>query len=269
MKSGDAPATVLESAYILAEKVERPIANFFEFAGRSAILFFEALIYIVTGACSPLETVRQMSFVGVKSIPIVVLTVSFSGAVMSLFTAELFVRFGATDFVGGMIGRSMVVEIAPVLTGIVVAARSGSAMAAQIGSMKVTEQIDALRSMAVSPVRYLVAPRLVASAVMLPVLTVYADIVGWLGGMLVAHVYKVPVASFVNSTKTWVGPEHVLKGLLKTVVFGIIIATVSSQQGLSTTKGAEGVGRATTGAVVLSIVLIYVADYLLSTLLFV
>lgn len=269
MKSGEAPATVLESAYILAERVEQPIANFFEFSGRAAILFFEALLYTLTGAVSPLETVRQMSFVGVKSIPIVALTVSFSGAVIALFTAELFVRFGATDFVGGMIGRSMVVEIAPVLTGIVVAARSGSAMAAEIGSMKVTEQIDALRSMAVSPARYLVGPRLIASAVMLPVLTVYADIIGWLGGMLVAHMNKVPVASFVNSTKTWVGPEHVLKGLLKTIVFGVIIATVGCQQGLSATRGAQGVGKATTGAVVLSIVLIYVADYFLSTLLFI
>jgi phospholipid/cholesterol/gamma-HCH transport system permease protein len=156
----------------------------------------------------------------------------------------------------------------PVLTAVVVAARAGSAMAAEIGSMKVTEQVDALRALAVDPVQYLVVPRLVAAVVMLPAITILADVVGTAGGYIVAVINGVPGGSFMSSLQSFVDPGDVTKGLLKTVFFGATIAIVGCYEGLQTTGGATGVGRSTTRAVVLSIVLIYISNFFLAYVLF-
>ena len=209
-----------------------------------------------------------MAFIGVASLPIVLITVAFSGAVLALYMAKLVVGWGIGSYTGAVVGLSIVREIAPVLTSVVVAARSGSAIGAEIGSMKVTEQIDALRSLAVSPVQYLVAPRLIAGVVMLPVLTVFADLVGTAAGYSVAVVNGVAGGGYMSSLKTQVLPYDVVMGLIKTIFFGVVIVIVGSQQGLQTTGGATGVGRSTTNSVVISIVIIYILNFFLAYIMF-
>ena len=209
-----------------------------------------------------------MAFVGVNSVPIVALTTFFSGSVLALYTADVLVRYGATSLAGGTIGLSVTREIAPVLAGIMVAARCGSAMAAQIGTMQVTEQVDALRALNVDPVQYLVVPRLIASVIMVPVLTMVGMYAGIIGGYLVSIQNGVAAGAFMNSIKQFVEPSDFVGGLVKALAFGLIIAIVSAQQGLRTKDGAVGVGRSTTGAVVISMILIYVANFFLTSLLY-
>lgn len=215
------------------------------------------------------ETVNQMAFIGVASVPIVALTTFASGAVLSLYSAELLVRYGATSLAGAAVGLAVTREIAPVLAGIMVAARAGSAMAAQIGTMAVTEQVDALRSLNVHPTNYLVIPRIIAAVTMLPVLALFGVYSGVLGGYVVS-VFKagVPDGSFWQSVRQFVEPSDFANGMIKTVVFGLIVALVACQQGLRTTEGAVGVGKATTHTVVISMVMIYVANYFLTAVMF-
>jgi phospholipid/cholesterol/gamma-HCH transport system permease protein len=209
-----------------------------------------------------------MASVGTDSLPIAVVTLIFAGMVLGLHTAREMVRFGGGSFVGGMVAVSVARELGPTLTGIVVAARVGSAMAAELGSMKITEQVDALRALAVSPIQYLVAPRLLACAVMLPVLTVFADFAGAGGAYVVAVAAGVTPSEYLRSARLFLDFTDFYGGLSKTVVFGAIIAIVGCQQGLATKGGASGVGHSTTRSVVISIMLIYIANYLLSALIF-
>jgi len=246
----------------------RAITRFFEFIGSTWILLGAALRYILLGAVSRQDTVYQMATIGVNSLPIVLVTVAFSGMVLALYMADLLVDFGVGSYVGAAVGLSVVREIGPVLTGVVVAARAGSAMAAEIGSMKVTEQIDALRALATSPIQYLVVPRFIASVVMLPLITVIADVVGIGGGYVVAVANGVAGGGFTSSVHQWVTVRDVLMGMLKTVFFGATISIVGCHQGLSTTGGAAGVGRTTTNAVVFSIILIYILNFFLAYVMF-
>jgi phospholipid/cholesterol/gamma-HCH transport system permease protein len=158
-------------------------------------------------------------------------------------------------------------EIAPVIGAVVIASRAGSAIAAELGSMVVTQQVDALRSLAVNPIEYLVVPRMVAVIVMLPFLCVLALITGMYGGMLVAQSYGIPAAMYLDSIHKWVSMTDVWVGLIKTFPFATIIAIISCHQGLEAQGGAQGVGRAVTSTVVMCIVLIYAADYFLSSML--
>jgi len=239
------------------------------FVGECTLLLVDMARRIVRRPFEIGETVSQMAFIGVASVPIVALTTFASGAVLSLYSAELLVRYGASSLAGAAVGLAVTREIAPVLAGIMVAARAGSAMAAQIGSMAVTEQIDALRSLNVHPTNYLVIPRILACVTMLPVLCLIGIYSGVLGGEIVS-VYRggVPMGSFWNSIRQFVQPSDFTNGMLKTVAFGLIVAVVACQQGLRTKEGAVGVGRATTNTVVLSMVLIYVANYFLTALMF-
>jgi phospholipid/cholesterol/gamma-HCH transport system permease protein len=234
-----------------------------------SLLLSRTVAHILTGRIALGETVRQMAVIGVHSLPIVLITIAFSGMVLSLHTAEQLADLGGDQFVGGLVAISMAREAAPVLAAIVVAARAGSAIAAELGSMKVTEQIDALRALAVSPIYYLVVPRFIAAVVTLPLMTIFANLAGILGGWLVA-VYGAGVASqvFWNSAAQMLPVRDLVLGLSKTLVFGAIIALVGCDRGMNATGGAAGVGRATTSAVVLSIVLIYAADYCLSEAMF-
>jgi phospholipid/cholesterol/gamma-HCH transport system permease protein len=236
--------------------------------GEITQLFAQAAWGVLSFAFSVGEVLDQMSVIGVNSMPLVLLTIAFSGMVLALYTAQQLVVWGLGNFVGGMVAVSMAREAAPVLSAIVVAARAGSAIAAEIGSMKVTEQIDALRSMAVNPVEYLVVPRFIALVVMLPFITMLANITGTAGGYLVAAGAGVSGGSFLDSIRHWLALYDITSGLLKTMVFGAIIALVSCRQGLNTSGGAAGVGRATTGAVVLSIVLVYAADFIMVRFIF-
>lgn len=247
----------------------RTLDQFFTFIGGTTMLLGRALAYVTRVAVDARDTIAQMSSIGVASLPIVLVTVTFSGMVLALYSAQTLVTYGFGGmFVGGAIGLSIAREMGPVLTAVVVAARAGSAMAAEIGSMKVTEQVDALRALAVDPVQYLVVPRLVAAVVMLPAITILADVVGTAGGYIVAVINGVPGGSFMSSLQSFVDPGDVTKGLLKTVFFGATIAIVGCYEGLQTTGGATGVGRSTTRAVVLSIVLIYISNFFLAYVLF-
>lgn len=215
------------------------------------------------------ETIGQMAFIGAASVPIVALTTFSSGAVLSLYSADLLVRYGASSLAGATVGLALCREIAPVLAGIMVAARCGSAMAAQIGSMAVTEQIDALRALNVHPTNYLVVPRVIAGVTMLPVLCMVGIYSGIYGGYLVSvKLSGVASGTFMTSLRQWVEPSDFNGGMIKTVVFGLIVALVACQQGLRTSKGAVGVGEATTRTVVITMVLIYVANYFMTAWLF-
>lgn len=241
-------------------------AEFFEFFGQLAALFWESLTYVLRGAVSYRHTLRQMAEVGVGSLMVALLTVGFSGGVAALYVSIQLVKYGQPSFVGGLVGVSLALEIAPVITAIVVAARSGSAMAAEIGSMAVTEQIDALRSLATSPARYLVVPRLVATAIMLPVITVLANGAGALGGFFAATTNGISPQLYWSSYQSMVTVSDQWHGLVKTVPFAILITLISCRQGLKTSGGARGVGRATTSAVVFSMIGVYVVDYFLSVI---
>lgn len=241
----------------------------FNFVGEVSILFVQAVGRLFRRPFEVKELIGQMSFVGVSSVPIIALTTFSSGAVIALYLSQIMKDYGASSLAGGTIALSVCREIAPVMAGIMVAARCGSAMAAQIATMTVTEQIDALRSLRVSPINYLVVPRLIACLTMLPILAVVGMYTGTLGGYLVAvQVTDIPSGTFFRSLQQFTGLSDIFGGMLKTVVFGLIIALVACQQGLRTEGGAVGVGHATTRTVVLTMVLIYVANYFLTALLF-
>lgn len=241
-----------------------PIEDALAFIGEVSIIFFDAVMRLFSHPREYGETLNQMVFVGVKSIPIVALTNFFSGAVLSLYSAEFLLQYGASPFVGGTVGLAATREIGPVLAGIMVAARCGSAMSAQIGTMAVTEQIDALRMLSVHPTNYLVIPRVVACATMLPILSLLGTYTAIFGGYVVATASGVAGGTFLQSLQQFLVPWDFLGAMLKAPIFGLIIALVACQQGLRTTNGAVGVGRATTRTVVISMVLIYVVNYFLA-----
>ena len=214
-------------------------------------------------------TTQQMEHVGVRSLPVVIITAIFTGAVLALQTYSGFKRFGAEGLVGTVVALSMTRELGPVLASIMVAGRVGSSMAAELGTMRVTEQIDALITMATDPVRYLVVPRFMAGLLMVPILVVFADLLGIIGGYMVAvNILGTSSTTYVNRTLQYLEFSDVSVGILKAAVFGMIIAIVGCHMGMYTEGGAEGVGRATTKAVVAASILILVSNYFLTALLF-
>lgn len=239
-----------------------------DFIGDAVILLWQALSFVARGQVGWARALRQMALAGADSFPIVTVTMLFVGMAWGWHTAVYMVRFGATAYFGGTTAVAIARELAPALCGVVVAARVGSAFAAELGSMTVTEQLDALRALAVNPVRYLVVPRLFACIVMLPILAVVAIAAGILGAFLMAANIGVSSAEYLISIQQWLTNRDLYGGIAKTVVFGIIIALVGCRQGLRTTRGAEGVGQATISAVVLSIVLIYMSNLLLTAAIF-
>lgn len=211
----------------------------------------------------------QVVRVGVDGLPVVLLTSVFTGAVLALQTYTGFQRFHAEAYVGSVVALSMLRELAPVLTGLMVTGRSGSAMAAEIGSMRVTEQIDALVALATDPVQYLFVPRVLAGVIVLPMLVVLANAVGIAGGYLVAvRLLGANPVVYVNNTFQYLDLPDLWSGLVKAAVFGLLLALIGCQQGFDTKGGAEGVGRSTTAAVVLGSLAILVSDFFLTKVLF-
>ncbi|MDQ2985347.1 MAG: ABC transporter permease [Armatimonadota bacterium] len=235
-----------------------------QFTGEVAIFLWEGLRRIFRKPFELAETLNQMLFVGMGSVPIVLLTTFASGAVMALYISPLLLRMGVGSMVGGTVGLTVARELGPVVAGIMVAARCGSAMAAQIGSMAVTEQIDALRALGVNPYGYLLVPRLLATVLMLPVLGLVGIYSGIVGGMLVGTIHGIPMSTFLESVDDMMDPWDFVGGLVKTMVFGLIVAIVACQQGFRTEGGAVGVGRSTTDTVVISMVMIYLVNYFLA-----
>lgn len=238
------------------------VGRFFEILGR-------ILIWTPRPPYDVRQLLRQMVRVGVDSLPVVLLTALFTGMVFSLQTFSTLRRFGAEGFVGSLVALSMVRELSPVISSLLIAGRCGSAMGAEIGTMRVTEQIDALEVFATDPVHYLVVPRVWATVITLPLLIVIGDVVGIVGGYLVSVVYfgANPV-TYVQNTFRYMDVEDVTSGLIKAAVFGLIISVVGCQKGYYTRGGAEGVGRATTRAVVMASISILIADFFLTKILF-
>jgi phospholipid/cholesterol/gamma-HCH transport system permease protein len=212
---------------------------------------------------------QQMDRIGIGSIPLVLVTSLFVGAVTSVQAAYQFHGYVPLQYLGTVVGKSVILELGPVLTALVVGGRVSASIAAELGTMKVTEQIDAMEMIAIDPVEYLVLPRVVAATIMLPVLTVFSDLLAILGGMVVANIsIHVSFNTFASGLKLLFRTQDLAGGLMKTFVFGFIIAIMGCYNGFETKGGAEGVGMATMKAVVSSCLLVLVANYLLASLIF-
>lgn len=250
-------------------KITGPVIRFFEQVGQVTKLILETLYYVICGEIDFKEVVKQMLALGVQSIPIVLTVSGFTGMVFSLQVSQEFERFGAASLIGQLLSLAVVRELGPVLTGVVVAGRAGSAIAAEIGTMKITEQVDALRALATSPTQYLVVPRFMACLIMLPVLTVFANLFGMIGGYLVA-VYQIGVVPqvFFESSVNFIRLYDLFCSLIKAAVFGVIIVFASCVQGLNTEKGAQGVGDSAIASVVNGMIGVFIANYFLSLVLF-
>jgi len=255
--------------YGTVEYTGKLIIGFTQEAGRMLLLLYDALRHAVRPPYDIRNILKQMLEVGVMSVPVVLITAIFTGMVLALQTYTGFRRFGAESFVGTVVALSMTREMGPVLTGLIVAGRAGAAMAAELGTMRVTEQIDALETLATNPVKYLVVPRFIAGIVMLPALTVISDIVGITGGYLitVGH-FKASSSEYWRRTWDFLENEDIYNGLIKACFFGAAIALICCYKGFYTRGGAEGVGKGTTGAVVVSFMAILISDYFLSAWLF-
>lgn len=236
------------------------VQNYSILVGRTFEAFFRRPMYLR-------DTFVQMDAIGVQSLAIVGLTGIFTGMVLALNSAVQLADFGASMFVGQLVGPSVVRELGPVLTALMVTGRVGSGIAAELGSMRVGEQIDALEAMGTDPVKKLVKPRVLAGLVMLPVLTVATDTIAIVGGNIIAWLSLHQDAStYWNAVWNGLYLSDVFTGLAKPLVFGFIITTVSCYRGLMTTGGTEGVGRATTQSVVISSIMILASDFFLTKL---
>lgn len=240
-----------------------------EATGRAMIFTWHILRWIFRPPFRIRAIFEQMQEIGYYSVPVVAITALSTGGVLALQSFIGFKRFGAESMVGTVVAISMTRELGPVLTGIIVAGRAGSAMAAELGTMKVTEQIDALYTLSADPVKYLIVPRFLAATIMLPLLTIVADSVGILGGagIGVGSLGANPVV-YMQKTFEFLELNDIFSGLFKSMVFGSIIGVVCCYQGFYTEGGAEGVGKATTRSVVISSIMILVVDYILTAILF-
>lgn len=229
----------------------------------------QVLIHVISRPVHHRNTVEQMALVGPGSILISLVTAFFVAMVFTIQVAREFITFGATTAIGGVLALTLARELAPVLTAVVLAGRVGSAFAAEIGTMRVTEQIDALQMLKSDPVDYLVIPRVVACALMLPLLSILAFITGMTGGLIVAtSLYSIPAAVFLNSARNFLTTWDLASALIKAVIFGVLIAVIGSSWGLTTTGGAKGVGQSTTTAVVTSLLAIFITNFFLSWVMF-
>jgi phospholipid/cholesterol/gamma-HCH transport system permease protein len=249
--------------------LDRAVSGLVEETGRWVTMLWKALYWTFRGPWDLREWFRQMARVGVDSVPVVFLAAFFTGAVIALQTYEGFQRFHAEGYVGSVVSLSMLRELAPVLSALMVTGRVGSAYAAEIGTMRVTEQIDALYALAANPIQYLVVPRLWASVIMMPLLVVMADATGILGGYLVAvGLLKANAVVYEQSTFQFLDLNDFFSGVVKAAVFGLILAVTGCMKGFHTEGGAEGVGKATTRSVVMASLIILLSDFFLTKVLF-
>ena len=229
----------------------------------------QVLIHVISKPIHRRNTIDQMSAVGPESLLIAMITAVFVGMVFTIQVTREFIAFGATTAIGGVLAITLARELAPVLTAVVIAGRVGSAFAAEIGTMRVTEQIDALQMLKSDPVDYLVIPRVIACALMLPLLSVLSFIMGMVGGFVVAiTIYTIPPAVFINSARNFMTIWDLSSLLIKSLVFGILIAVIGASWGLTTTGGAKGVGQSTTTSVVTALLAIFTANFFLSWVMF-
>ncbi|MBI3752989.1 MAG: ABC transporter permease [Deltaproteobacteria bacterium] len=238
-------------------------------AGGMALMLVQSIAWMFVPPLKLRNVFQQMEFVGVKSLFVVILTGAFTGAVLALQSYNALKRFGAESLVGPTVALSMARELGPVLTGLMVTGRAGSAMATELGTMRVTEQIDALYTMAVNPIKYLVSPRILAGVLMLPVLAVITDFVGVVGGYFVGvKMLGINPGVYIGRTVDFVKPHDIFDGLIKAACFGLILSLVACYNGFNTIGGAAGVGESATKSVVLGCVMILISDYFLTSVMF-
>ncbi|MDR6292802.1 MULTISPECIES: MlaE family ABC transporter permease [Inquilinus] len=247
--------------------IGRAFLAFLAAIGRLALFAANGLVQCVRPPFYPRLFGRQIVDIGYYSLPVVGLTALFTGMVLALQTQAGFSRFGAGGFGASVVLLSVVRELGPVLAGLMVAGRIGASMAAEIGTMRVTEQIDALSTLSTNPYKYLVAPRLIAGLLMLPCLVIVADIIGVFGGFLIS-VYRLDANPSAYMVSTWqaLEVEDVVLSLVKAAVFGFVVALMGSYHGYNSRGGAQGVGAATTNAVVSSSILILLFDFMITGL---
>lgn len=236
------------------------LQNFIVLSGRAVMNIFRSPHYAQ-------DIAMQMDTIGVGSVPLILLTGLFTGAVITLQMSRALNQYGAASQVGQIVAITLVRELGPVLTALLVAGRNASGIASELGSMKVTEQIDAMRALGTDPIQKLVTPRMLASAVMLPLLVIIADFMGLVGGWIVGSLvlHMTTARQFWNGAYNALDYSDVVQGLLKPFVFAMILSLVGCHYGMSATGGTQGVGRATTQAVVVSSVWIIISTYFIGT----
>lgn len=227
------------------------------------------MIHLLTGKIHRRNTLDQMAAVGPESLIIALVTAIFVGMVFTIQVAREFINFGAGNTVGGVLALALTRELAPVLTAVILAGRVCSAFAAEIGTMRVTEQIDALYMLKTDPIDYLVIPRVIACCMMLPVLTLMSLITGMIGGLLIAtSLYNLSQTAFLDSVRNFINVWDICSAIIKASCFGAMIAVIGCSWGLTTTGGAKGVGQSTTAAVVTALLGIFIFNFILSWLMF-
>ncbi len=255
--------------HYIYEGVGRRAMSLAQKMGAVSLMIRSLFVWLFRARPEIREIVKQSVRIGVDSLPVTILTSFFTGMVLALqmgHTSKYL--FNEPLYIGTMVAFSLVKELAPVLTSIVVAGRVGASVTAEIGTMKVTEQIDALYTLGTNPTRYLLIPRYAAFLITIPLLTVFADFTGIFGGFLVSNVkFSVPLSVYWNDIITFMQIKNFMHGFVKTFVFAFMIVTVSCYKGLTCEEGAEGVGKATTESVVTSMVLVMVLDYFISAVL--
>ena len=245
----------------LLSRLRLPLSAFF--------LMGQGLFHLTKGQVNVNNTLEQMDSVGPKSLPIALLTSISVALVFTIQVAQQFIQFGTVQIIGGVTAIALSRELTPVLTAVVVAGRIGSAFAAEIGTMKVTEQIDALYVLKTDPVNYLVVPRIVACCLMLPLLTIVSFVVGMIAALIIADtMYGIAHVTFLDSIQNFLQIWDLTCAVIKSIVFGLIIAVVGCNWGLTTSGGAKGVGESTTSAVVTALICIFVVNFFLSWIMF-
>ena len=252
------------------EKLGKKILDFFQIVGEMLKLLWQTVCFFREAPRNIQSIFNQMAIIGFETLPVASVMAFFVGMVLALQTGTELQKYGTQNIIGAIVGLSMVRELGPVMTSFLVAGRVGSAMAAEIGVMKVYEEIDALKTLDINPVRYLAMPRLIACLICVPALVVFASFIGMIGGALISHLHPkifISYSTYYDSLKSALVFEEISKGLIKSFVFGGIIAQVACYIGFSTSGGARGIGHSTTRAVVLSFMLILASDYFLTRIL--
>ncbi len=248
---------------VLLQKIGAVFIGFLQLIGKITNFTLIALFNLLTPPFYLKAILRQIISIGYYSLPVVGLTAIFTGAVLALQSYTGFSRFNAESSIAAVVVISITRELGPVLAGLMVAGRVGSSTAAEIGTMRVTEQVDALITLSTNPFKYLIIPRIVAGVIMLPFLVLIADVIGVYGGYLVSiHKLGFSPATYIKSTYTFLETKDVVSGLIKSCIFGFIITLMGCYQGFNCGKGADGVGRAAINAVVSSSMLILFSNYI-------
>ena len=268
MAEASIDTTPRRRALAIGGALAAPVRSIFGFFGDHTLMLFQAFAWLFRRPFRLRLFLEQMEFVGVGSLPIIILVGFFSGAVSAQQTIRALEIFGQEHYVGATVGLSLALELAPVFTALMITARAGSGMATELGSMRITEQIDALTTFAVNPTQYLITPRVVASIIMMPIMTMVFNIIGLFGAYLYSiYLKQIDVGAFLYYFRYMTDPSDYLQGGIKSAVFGAALSLAACYQGFNVRGGAKEVGLATTRAVVAGSVAVLVLDYFLSDML--